>query len=246
MRKIITQMMALLAALVWALPPINAQNYEWIMGNDPANFPLTSGYAEVITINGLTIVPKNPMEGTIPTNMGATNASAKTFDGISYINRFQFNGAGYSSAKAGDTEPLVNMPTQRYLQFDVTGPVKVSIVGTSGSSSEARKIFLTDGTDLIGSFDYPDANLYKPSVTYTGDAATLYLFCNAACNIYHIIVESNNVNIKEVNAEKEIKTIGYYDLTGRPVPASTQGVVLVKTVYTDGTSTTSKMYRLNK
>lgn len=243
MRKIVLiSMFALMAVSV-----TNANDYDWKVGNDPANFPVIAGYTAVTTVNGLTIVPKNPMEGTIPANMGQIEASEKSLDGVDYINRFKFNGAGYSGAAATDAAPTVNMPTQRYLQFDVTDAVTVSIVGVSGSSGSDRKIFLTDGANLIGAFDYPgDGALYERTIDYSGGAATLYLFCNAAVNIYHITVTGTTGISTVNNATKEVKSFEYYDFTGRRTTEATKGLVIEKTIYTDGTSSSKKLIKLQK
>jgi hypothetical protein len=244
MQFIMKKNVLILCFAVTAMIGANAQNYNWSIGTDVDNFPVIGGYTEVTTIQGLTIVPKNPMEGTIPTNMGATNASKKTVDGIEYANRMQFNGGGYSGAAATDAEPTTNMPSQRYLTFDVTGAVSVSIVGTSGSSGSDRKIFLTDGTNLIGSFDYVgDGSVVKQTVNYTGGAATLYAFCNASCNIYHIIVSGGGTAITQTDANKEIKSVEYYDIMGRKATNENlkNTLLIKKTTYTDGTTLSSKV-----
>ena len=175
----------------------------------------------------------------------AVNANPKTVDGVDYSVRFQFNGAGYSGAANTDVTPSNNMPTQRYLSFDVDGPVTVDVVAITGSGSSPRAIFLTDGTDLIGTFSCPgDNTAYKNTVSYTGDAATLYLFCNASCNIYEIIVTSNSESgIPSVNADKPVKSAEYFDILGRKVVDTNQkNVVLIKkTTYTDGTTSTEKV-----
>ncbi|MDR0542903.1 MAG: hypothetical protein LBH19_11940 [Dysgonamonadaceae bacterium] len=223
-------------------PPASNDSHDWNFSNTE-EWPLTSGYSEETTVNGLTLVPFTT--GTPPTNFGAINANSATVDGVSYVNRFQFNGAGYGGASDADMTPPANMPTQRYLSFSVSGPVTIDIVGTTGSSSSNRKIFLTDGTDYIGSFDYGTADgKLKRSLNYTGGAATLYLFCNASCNIYHIVVSSPKTSVTPVEAGKEIRSVEYFDLLGRKAgnaPALKNTVVIKKTTYTDGTTSSAKV-----
>jgi len=174
----------------------------------------------------------------------AVNASSKNVDGVDYSVRFQFSGAGYSGAANTDVTPSVNMPTQRYLSFDVDGPVTVDVVAITGSSSSPRAIFLTDGTDLIGTFSCPgDNTAYKNTVSYTGDAATLYLYGNQACNIYEIIVSSNDTGIPSINAQKPVQSVEYFNLLGEKVMNDNlkQTVLIKKTTYTDGTTSTEKV-----
>lgn len=173
---------------------LNAQKV-WNLGGDatlattsPA-FPLSSGIgngdgsagnpAFPVMIDGLGITGISTN-----VNMGAVNTSAKTFGSYSFPNRFQFNGAGYPSAAATDAAPSVNMPTQRFLSFNVSGNSTIYMIGITGSSSSERKLFVTDGTNLIGSVTFPAGSaLNDGTVTYTGGATTLYIFGNAAVNL---------------------------------------------------------------
>jgi len=220
----------------------NAQNYDWNFSNSD-DFPATTGVpaGESTTINGLTFNP-----GATPTNFGAINANEKTVDDVVYTMRMQFNGAGYTGATDADVAPSVNMPTQRYLSFEVNGNITIDIVGVTGSSGSSRKIFLTDGTNLVGAFNFPSgSDASKETVSYSGGAATLYLFCNAACNVYRITVtEGDNSNIRSVNVQKEIQSIEYFDLTGKKIVSeqSMKNTVLIKKItYTDGTISSSKI-----
>lgn len=217
-------------------------SYDWNF-SDTEIWPLISGYTEEATVAGLTLTPFTT--GSANTNFGATNASSATVEGTSYVNRLQFNGGGYSGASDADVTPPVNMPTQRYLSFSVNGPVKVDIVGTTGSSSSSRKIFLTDGANYIGSFDYGSSDgKLKRSVDYSGGAATLYLFCNASCNIYRITVSSTQTSAVPVEICKEIRSVEYFDLTGRKVsniPAQKNAVLIKKIIYADGSSSGGKV-----
>jgi len=217
--------------------------YDWNFSDATVWDQNYGGYpaGETTTVEGLSFTP-----GTSPANFGATNASSKTVDGVDYSTRMQMNGGGYSSAAATDVTPLVNMPTQRYLSFDVDGAVTVDIVAVTGSNSSDRAIFITDGTDLIGTFDYAGDGTGQPSkqtVNYTGGAATLYLFCNASCNIYEIIVTSNGTGIPSIDAQKPVQSVEYFNLLGRKVvDINLKQMVLIKrTTYTDGTTSISKI-----
>ena len=212
--------------------------YDWNFSDWSDN----AGYTDETTVDGLTFVPN------IGSNFGAINTSNKTVGDVTYTKRMQFNGAGYSSAAATDEEPLVMMPTQRYLSFNVDGDVTVDIAGISGNSGEERKIFLTDGTDLIGTYNFSGTDASMETVSYTGDAATLYLFCNQACNVYEIIVTGtgggSDAGISSVDVQKPVLSVEYFDIMGRKVLNENlkQTVLIKKTTYTDGTSSISKIF----
>jgi hypothetical protein len=245
MRKIV--LFTLFAGM--AIMGANAQNYEWVVGNDEVNFPEIAGYSgnelPPVTIQGLTIT-----SNVSNTNMGQTEtAGPVTFEEVSYPRRFKFNGAGYGSANAADELPPANMPTQRFLSFEVNGNCTVTLIGTTGSNSSSRKIFLTDGADYIGTFDFPglgSTTLFKGTVEYTGGAATLYLFCNAACSLYRITVVGGEAAINPVNVTKEVCSEEYYDLLGKKLTnGNIKNTLLIKkTTYIDGSSSSSKFMSL--
>jgi hypothetical protein len=237
---------------------LNAQTV-WNLGGDatlaltsPA-FPLSAGIGNgtgtegnpefPVTINGLAITG---IAGN--TNMGAVNASEKPFGTYTFPNRFQFNGGGYAGANAADETPLVNMPVQRYLSINVSGNSTIYVIGVTGSSSSDRKLFVTDGTNLVGSVAFPaSSSLSDGTVTYTGGAATLYLFCNAACNLTYL--SATNVilaSVKDVLSDKGVSfngteisntknaTLEVYNILGKKVISSTTSIStknFVKGVY---------------
>lgn len=227
---------------------VNSQTV-WNLGGDvtlastsPA-FPISSGIgigdgsagnpAFPVMINGLGITGINTN-----LNMGAVEASAKTFGNYSFPNRFKFNGAGYSGAAATDATPLVNMPTQRYLSFNVSGNSTIYMIGITGSSGSDRKVFVTDGTNYVGAVSFPAASsLSDGTINYVGGATTLYVFCNSACNL--TLLSATNVvtastkntlsdkgiafNGKEItNANHE--TIEVYNMLGKKILTSSSTV----------------------
>jgi len=189
-----------------AVVTVNAQAKKiWNLGGDPTVatngapvFPISAGIgtgdgttgnpAYPVNINGLLITGISTNA-----NMGAVNASAKTFTdansvAYSFANRFQFNGAGYTGAVNTDVNPgTYNMPNQRYLSFKVLGNSTIYAIGVSGSSSSPRSLFVTDGTTFIGKMDFPASSaLNDATVNYTGPAATLYVFGNQSINLCYL------------------------------------------------------------
>lgn len=232
------KLLFLASATLFAFSSINAQNYEWTFGNDLTNFPVGAGYSETTVINNLTIVPGNNV-----TNMGQVDASKKSFGDASYVNRFKFNGTGYSGAKVTDEVPTVNMPTQRYISFPVTGAVTIAAQAITGSTDALRRIFVTDGENLIGTMlTDGTSNVAEYKVEYTGAAATLYLFCNQAVNLYNLKVTTNTgSSIENAETDKgQVIAVEYYSLTGQKVAPETSGVLIKKEVYENGSVVTSK------
>jgi hypothetical protein len=244
MKKILLLVAVLTAT---SLMTFGQTNKVWNVGNDPVLFPVSSGYAtgNNPTIDGLTITPG----GTTVTNMAVVEANAKTFTSpttsvaYTFINRFKYNGAGYSGAAAADAVPTVNMPTQRYLSFQVAGNSTIYVIGASGSTGSSRNLFLTDGATLIGTVNFPDSPLNEGTFTYTGPATTLYLFTNAAINMYYI--SATNVllsGINTPNASKRIVEIQNYDILGKQVSKNAKGMIVQKVTYDDGTTSTLKSF----
>lgn len=216
---------------------INAQNYEWDFGNDITNFPIAGGYSVETVINGLTITPGST------TNMGQVEKSNKSFGEKSYENRFKFNGAGYTGANVADVTPLVNMPTQRYISFSVNGGVDILAHGITGSSAQDRRVFVTDGTNLIGSLVFlAGSEISEQTVSYTGDAATLYLYCNQAVNLYYLkVTQKSGSSISDIDADKgAVVSETYYNVLGKEVSAESKGLVIKKVTYENGEIQTTK------
>ena len=241
----------LLTVVFLATISLNAQKI-WNMGGDPTlaatspAFPVTTGIgtgdgsagnpAFPVRIDGLGITGISTNA-----NMGAVNASAKTFGSYSFVNRFQFNGAGYPSAVNTDANPgTYNTPTQRFLTFNVSGNSTIYAIGVTGSSSSPRKLFVTDGTNFIGSIDFPAATaLSDGTVNYTGPATTIYVFCNAAINLT-LLSATNFVatSTKSVLADKGVSLNGgeivnsqkqsleVYNVLGKKVISSNENVSL--------------------
>lgn len=194
----------LLLITVTILLSLGLQAQEWNFGNDSINFPISAGVptGTSVTIQGLTIT----MGGITSSNLvGQIEAiTPKLFGSILYHHRFKFSGGGYSGAAATDLLPTVNMPTQRYVSFPVSGNCSILVHGTTGSSTSARKLFVTDGTNFVGAMDMPlGSDVTEATLTYTGPAATLYMFCNNSINLYLLKVETIT-SIRETPAIKGI------------------------------------------
>jgi hypothetical protein len=203
LKTIIMKRTLLLSAItIMGIFAVNAQTV-WNFGSDATSFPVSAGIGAGPDVskyvNGLGI-----HTGTVTnTNMGAVNASAKTFGTFSFTNRFQFNGAGYTGATDADVTPTVAgtnffTPTQRYLTINVSGNSTIYAIGITGSAASSRKMFITNGISLIGTMAFPAGSAVNDAtVNYTGPATKLYLFCNASCNLHYL--SATNVVLTSVN-----------------------------------------------
>jgi hypothetical protein len=179
---------------------ISAGIRMWNFGLDPVKFPVYAGVPanNSVTIDGLTITA-----GSVATNMGQIEPYSTSYNGINYVNRFKFNGAGWSGANAGIIVPSVYMPTQRYVSFAVAGKCRIIARGITGSNAEARRLFVTDGTKLIGTMIFPVVTIAgtvtENIVVYEGEATTLFMYCNASVNLFYLSVEDIQDPLIEVS-----------------------------------------------
>jgi len=213
--KIIVMKKSILIILFVFLTTVIFGQKIWNFGSDATTFPISAGIGTgpfPVFIDGLSITGISTN-----VNMGQVELAKKDFTSpttsvaYSFDNRFKFNGAGYVGAVATDLTPMpagTNLPTQRYLTVNVTGNSTIYVIGITGSSGSARKLFVTDGTNLVGSVDFPAGSvLNEGKVEYTGPATTLYLFCNSACNLYYLSV--TNFVLAGVNTTYADKGITY-------------------------------------
>lgn len=142
-----------------------------------SNFEIAT-FATSTTVDGLRILAADATQVSI-------DANAKTNGSYSFTQRIKLGGAG-----AWLPENRY-MPTTRALVFNVTGPGSISVAPLSSSSSAARRLLLTNGTDSLTSFDAPGSysegtnNIPLTTYQYVGGAATLYLYSvSSGVNIY--------------------------------------------------------------
>jgi hypothetical protein len=212
----------LFIALAFIAFNLNAQNF-W---NFTDEIWEAKNYTESTTIDGLTI---NASESGVI----AIDANDKSIDGYSFTKRLKLGGTGSA--------------TSRNVSFPVTGSCKIIVYGMASSSGATdRSLIIHNGTTELHREILLGDKIYKQEYDYIGEAATLYLYSSTSgLNFYAIKVESL-MNIKDINATKEVKSVEYYDLTGKKLKNNTvtKGTVLIeKTIYTDGTSSNGKIVK---
>ncbi|WP_296149025.1 T9SS type A sorting domain-containing protein [uncultured Flavobacterium sp.] len=177
-----TKLLSLIFAMVLTSSITNAQTKIWDLGGGiapwtAANSPYTSN--TIIDNLGLQI-----QGGTGSANFGATNPSVKTFattPAYTSVNRFQLNGGG--SPATGTF-----LPTQRFLYFAAAGSVTVEVLFIGGGSG-SRTMYVTDGTNVLGSLTATDsATLQILTTTATVVNGYVYIYGDQACNLYRVKV----------------------------------------------------------
>ncbi len=242
MKKIYVLAIALLSFTV-----IGAQ--VWDLGTDEENFPISSGVGD----DGFTTIDRLYIYGT-NANMGQVEGNNKNFTSPtteiehSFLNRFKFNGAGYSGAKNTDEVPTVMVPTQRYISFEVEGNTTVYMIGITGSNNNDRKLFVTDGIDLIENLDFGGKDLVEHYVEYEGGATTLYLYCNAAINLYYLSATANDTGVGIQNVKNSVVVSSeYYNLSGVRVGSDfsslSKGVYIKVDTLENGNKESSKVIK---
>ena len=101
---------------------------------------------------------------------------------------------------------------------------------------------------LIGSLIFPGQESGTPPlnealISYTGDATTLYVFCNAAVSLFYL--SATNVVVSSVNNTNIHKTVvseKLFDVLGREVNNKSKGLIIKRQTYDDGTTSTFKTY----
>ena len=175
-------------------------------------------------------------------------ANNKSLDGYSFTKRFKTGGGGFDTA-AGDDE---FMPTRRYLAFNVPGNAIITVYAMSSSSSAGneRAMIVSNGSEIIKEeIGIGGSAIEKRVVEYTGPATDIYLYSRSGgLNFYGVgVFSSVSTSTSDISiAPKEVKSVSYYDTLGRVVDQTTKGLVIIKTTYEDGTSSSVKINNIGK
>lgn len=208
-----------------------AQDYFWNFSDDMFN--ALGDITTEITVDGLTIYGA---AGTI-----GIDGNNKSMDDYTFTHRIKLGGGGFD---AGADEAV---PTKRYLSFAVSGNASITIYGMSSSSGSDRSVIVSDGEKIIGEETLLGASLTKQVITYEGPEATLYVYSrDSGINFYAIGVAhstTSGITLPD-NGNKAVQSVIYYDLTGKVVRNLPKGVFIEKTIYTDGTSSSKKIIKI--
>jgi len=197
-----TKLLSLIFAMVLTSSATNAQTKIWNFTTDTANWPAGVGMSSNESIvDNLGLFASSPDATTPITNFPTISSSNATFPQDSFVAsvRLQLGGGGYTSATG-----FVNMPTQRFLHFNVSGNCTVKVWFKPGSNGTARTIYVTNGTSTLGSAtSNTGTNTDYAIVTAanTTGAGKLYIYGDLASNIYKIEVTGATVTAGTLSAK---------------------------------------------
>lgn len=134
-----------------------------------------------------------------------------------------------------------------YLEIEnMQGPFTLDVYWGVSSGFDKRTLILTLGSTEGQSFSV-DANetVAKTTINYTEtDVINVKVGCKGGgIYLYDVVVTSDTgSSIEDIQADKgEVVSVSYYDLTGKRVDAETNGILIKKEVYEDGSTETSKL-----
>jgi len=180
------------AALAITTTATNAQTTVWDFGNS-TDWPVISGYSTNTVVQNFGIFPGENTDGVPFSTTGQVelSSSGAYADGYTAAKRFKFNGSSYETGFS----PLSTPPTKRYFYFAAAGPVTVKVWFRTGGSG-LRTLYVTDGTNIVGSLGSESSNDRLILTTnYTGTTAT---------NLY--ITSDNGININKIEVTGALGT----------------------------------------
>jgi hypothetical protein len=178
---------------------MNAQNKVWDFGNDDTNFPIDgTGVIGTEVRDGLTLVSGGSTFARVDNN------NATWPDGYTSVKRLR--GEGSSAVTDG-------LPTRRYMEIPVDGPVAVKLWFRFSGTSLPRAVVVSDasGTEIMRFDSTGDTSPLYIEADYTGPAGTLLVFQDAnATNFYKLEISTDLLNVSNVfnSPSAEIKSVG--------------------------------------
>lgn len=207
---------------------LEAQNKVWDFGNDETNFPIDgTGVVGTEVRDGLTLVSGGSLYARVDSN----NASWP--DGYSAVKRLR--GEGNSSVTDG-------LPTRRYMQIPVDGPVAVKLWFRFSGTSTPRAVVVSDesGNEVMRLDSTGDTDPSFIQADYNGPAGNLLVFQDDnAVNYYKLEISSELLSIDNVtlSQETQVKAINdriYISNVNAPTKVNIYAITgaLVKSIQT--------------
>lgn len=187
-----TKLLSSIFAFMLFTSVTKAQTKTWDFGNDRTNWPVSSGTGVSQTsVSNLGLYANAEGSESPIVNFGAITTNNASFpDGYTATHRMQLNGAGFSAGN------FSAMPAQRFAYFNVSGNCTVKVWFKTGSNGAVRTVYVTNGTSTLGSAATntgSNTDFAIITATYSGPAAQLYVYGDAACNLYKIEVTGTTV-----------------------------------------------------
>jgi hypothetical protein len=160
----------------------------WNISTD--DFNALGTLTETTTVKGLTIWAHSGKTVVIDGN-------EKSLDGMDFTHRLKLGGQGDFDDNG--------LPLGRVVSFEVEGSTEITVMGMSSSSSEDRELQLAASHEdsIFATFPALGPEISKGVYTYTGEAATIFLYSShSGVNIYYLKAVPVVTSVKPVIQEK--------------------------------------------
>ena len=219
-------------------------NNNWIKVNVGDNYDAVKGYAGInvtgvyTTANGNATLTASqaPTQAQAQTVTPATYNLAEHFapvaDEVAYISGFYFDklGASYSNTYTAN-DPVLgaysdNNSVGQYVQFKKADWNDLTFAGANGQRVKVLVVNeLKSAWSAASKIAATDPGAHTNVIAYALDAAQV------------------TTGVDDVNAVKAVKSVSYYNVAGMESATPFEGMNLVVTRYTDGTTSTSKVMK---
>lgn len=219
-------------------------NNNWIKVNVGDNYDAVKGYAG-INVTGLYTTANG--NATLTASQAPTQAQAQTVtpatynlaehfapvaDEVAYISGFYFDklGASYSNTYTAN-DPVLgaysdNNSVGQYVQFKKADWNDLTFAGANGQRVKVLVVNeLKSAWSAASKIAATDPGAHTNVISYALDAAQV------------------TTGVDDVNAVKAVKSVSYYNVAGMESATPFEGMNLVVTRYTDGTTSTSKVMK---
>ena len=162
---------------------------------------------------------------------------------------------GFSLRIAESTTPSPCTPSELSFSDDVeaeegdviVAPTLVNalnLIDITYSSSDPAVVTVDENTGELTSVGEGAAIITASAPAQTVDGVD---YCETEATYTVTITENSGTsNLNDLNASKAIESVQYYNVLGSQVDASAQGLVIVKTIYEDGSYDVAKVYNAAK
>lgn len=189
-------------------------------------------FSKTQVIDGLTL-------GSDGSKLFTLDANNKTLNDVKYTHRLKSGGGG--SPKSGSL-----IPTTRYLKIDVAGNSTIKFGMMSSNKTDARilQIVNADETYTAEISDIIGSSIAEYTHEYTGGPTSLYFYSTSGGINFYVISATNiaTSSVNNIDANKAIVSEKYYDVLGREIQSNSNGLVIRKITYDDGTTASLKTY----
>lgn len=144
----------------------------FVCGQTTWDFNDTSKFAGTNFISDQLIQGINLRLGTSTSINGFNNQAGNFSDGYTATQRLQMGGVSYNTGN-DPTNGADAMPTRRYLEISITEPIKITVWSRGGGVG--RKIIITDGITVLGSYTFLNTETNILTTNYSGSSSKIYI-----------------------------------------------------------------------